>query len=151
MGVSRDGQRFTAAERRAQVVALRRRRLTFDQIGRALGVSKERAWKIYQEALAQVPAAHVDEHRAEELMLIDDAISDLLKIAKDHDKPRTAVEAWSAIRGWAERKAKLLGLDAPTRHEVLTIDAIDAEIRMLRAQMGELPDPNRNDSVDFST
>ncbi len=136
---SRSDQRVTAAERRAQVVALRRRRATFDQIGRALGISKERAWKLYQEALAAIPAAQVEEHRAEELMLIDDAIADLLKIARDHGKPMTAVEAWNSIRGWADRKAKLLGLDAPTRHEYLTLDAIDAQIRMLKAEMGELP------------
>ncbi len=136
---SRSDQRVTAAERRAQVVALRRRRATFEQIGRALGISKERAWKLYQEALAQIPAPHVEEHRAEELMLIDDAISDLLKIARNHERPVSAVEAWNSIRGWAERKAKLLGLDAPTRFEHLTIDAIDAEIRMLKAEMGELP------------
>ena len=133
------GQRYTAAERRAQVVALRRRRLTFDQIGRAVGITRQNAWKIYQEALAAAPAPHVDEHRAEELMLIDDAIADLLKIARDHGKPRTAVEAWSSIRGWAERKARLLGLDAPARFEHLTLDAIDAELRTLKAEMGELP------------
>jgi len=132
-------QRVTAAERRAQVVALRRRRATFDQIGRALGISKERAWKLYQEALAQVPAAQVDEHRAEELVLIDDAIADLMKIARVHDKPMTSVEAWNSIRGWAERKAKLIGLDAPTRFEHLTLDAIDAQLRVLKAEMGELP------------
>jgi hypothetical protein len=139
---SRSDQRVTAAERRAQVVALRRRRATFDQIGRALGVSKERAWKLYQEALAQVPAAQVDEHRAEELVLIDDAIAALMRIARDGGtSPRTAVEAWTSVRGWAERKAKLLGLDAPTRFEHLTLDAIDAELRKAKAEMGELP-PN---------
>jgi hypothetical protein len=136
---SRSGLRVTAAERRAQVVALRRRRATFDQIGRALGITRQRAWQLYQQALADAPAPHVDEHRAEELVLIDDAIADLMKLARDHNAPRTAVEAWNGIRGWSERKAKLLGLDAPTRFEHLTIDAIDAEIRMLKAEMGELP------------
>jgi hypothetical protein len=132
---SRAGQRLAARERRTQVVALRRERATFEQIGQKLGVSKERAWKLYQEALAEVPAAHIEEHRAEELMLIDDAIADLLEMARDHERPRTAVEAWSSIRGWAERKAKLLGLDAPQRHEVLTIDAIDAQIAALQAEL----------------
>lgn len=35
-----------------------------------------------------------------------------------------------------ERRAKLLGLDAPTRVEVLTDDAIDAEIRRLADELG---------------
>lgn len=128
-------QRLSAAERRAEVVRLRRSRLRFDEIGQTLGVTKERAWKIYQEALAAIPAQDVEEHRAEELMLIDDAIRGLLPIARDRQHTRTAVEAWSAIRGWAERKAKLLGLDAPDRHEIITIDAIDRELATLHAQL----------------
>lgn len=126
-----------AAERRAEVVKLRRQRLTFDAIGKQLGITAQRAFQIYRAALAAVPAQQVDEHRAEELGLIDDAIRDLLDIALDHDRPRTAVEAWGQIRGWAERKAKLLGLDAPTRHEVVTLDVIDAEIARLTAELGK--------------
>lgn len=43
------------------------------------------------------------------------------------------------IRGLLERRAKMTGYDAATKFEHLTIDAIDAEIRMLKAEMGELP------------
>lgn len=42
------------------------------------------------------------------------------------------------IRGLLERRAKVIGYEAPARHE-LSIDAIDAEIRALKAQMPELP------------
>jgi len=34
-----------------------------------------------------------------------------------------------------ERRAKLLGLDAPTKHEVVTMDAIEAEIQRLNAEL----------------
>lgn len=122
-------------ERLAQVVAMRRQRLTQDEIARRLGISQQRVSQLYSEALAMFPAQQVEEHRAEELMLIDDAIADLLPLARDHDRPRTAVEAWNSIRGWAERKAKLLGLDAPDRHEFITIDAIDRELIQLRAEI----------------
>lgn len=128
------------AERLAEVVSLRRQRLTQDEIARRLGISQQRVSQLYSQALAAFPAQQVDEHRAEELLLIDDAISDLLPVARDHDRPRTAVEAWSAIRGWAERKAKLLGLDAPTRSEVITIDAIDAEIARLKVAIDAAAD-----------
>jgi len=128
-----------SAERMAQIVAMRRQRMTQDAIARKLGISQQRVSQLYSQALAMIPAQQVDEHRIEELTLIDDAIADLLDMAHDHDRPRTAVEAWNSIRGWAERKAKLLGLDAPTQFEHLTIDAIDAELRMLKAEMGELP------------
>jgi hypothetical protein len=104
--------RIEAAERHAQVIALRRRRLGFADIGKALGISATRAWQIYQDAIAAIPSAELDAHRRESLVMIDDAINDLLKIAENHNAPRTAVEAWNSIRGWEERKAKLLGLDA---------------------------------------
>jgi hypothetical protein len=131
----RDDARITTAERRSKVIELRRRRMSFAEIGEQLGVTTQRAHAIYREALAAIPAQHVEEHRAEELTLIDDAIADLLVIAQDHTRPRNAIEAWKSIRGWAERKAKLLGLDAPAKFEVLTMDAIDEEIKKLQAEL----------------
>jgi len=123
MPESQPGQRVTAAERRAQVVALRRRRATFADIGRALGITKQRAHQLYEQALAEIPAQHLEEHRAEELVLIDDAIAALMRIARDSSTtPRTAVEAWTSVKGWAERKARLLGLDAPARHRIDVLD-----------------------------
>ena len=127
--------RVDAAERRARVVQLRRRRVSFAEIGRVEGISEQRAWKIYQEALHAIVAPHLAEHRAEELMLVDDAIRDLLPIAREHTKSaRTSVEAWSAIRGWAEHKARILGLNAAVKVEVS--DAVDAEIGRLAAELG---------------
>jgi hypothetical protein len=115
---SGDDSQLQAAERRARVVELRRGRLTFAEIGKEMGFSAQRAHQVYVAALTAVPALQVDEHRAEEMVLIDDAIADLLIIAKNHKQPRTSVEAWNSVRGWAERKAKLLGLDAPTKAEI---------------------------------
>lgn len=104
-------RKITVAEKRARVVELRRGRLHFADIGREVGVSTTRAWQLYQEALRLVPAPSVAEHRTEDLLLADDAIADLLKIARDHSKPRTSVEAWNAIRGYLERRARLLAMD----------------------------------------
>jgi hypothetical protein len=53
--------------------------------------------------------------------------------------PRTKVEAWNSLRGWAEHKAKLLGLFAPTKAEVVTISALDQQIAQLEAEMGMAP------------
>jgi hypothetical protein len=125
-----------SAARRVEVVKMRRARLTFAQIGDRLGITQQRAGQLYREALADVPAQQVDEHRAEQLELIDLAVNRLMSIAADPEtSPRTRVEAWSAIRGWSERKAKLLGLDAPAKHEVCTLDAITAEIEKLTAEL----------------
>jgi hypothetical protein len=125
------------AGRRARVVELRRSRMTFDEIGHQLGITSQRAGRIFHDALAALPRHGIDELRVEETELIDHAVNSLMGIATDSNtSDRTRVEAWSAIRGWAERKARLLGLDAPKTHAVLTLDAIDAQIATLEAELG---------------
>ena len=119
------------------MVELRRQRMQFEEIGALVGISKQAAWKLYQTALAEIPAASVAAHRAEELVLVDDAISSLLGIIQDRDvSPRTRVEAWNSARGWAEHKARLVGLNAPVKVEVS--DAVDAELQRLAARLGVL-------------
>jgi hypothetical protein len=112
--------------------------MTFAEIGKQLGITGQRAGQLYRQALAQIPRLAVDEHRVEELELVDLAIRRLMAIAVavgESTTPRTRVEAWTSIRGWAERKAKLIGLDAPSKHEVISLDAIDAEIAKLQAAL----------------
>lgn len=124
------------AARRARIVQMRRAKLSWREIGDREGISSTMASRIYREALAEVPAHQIDEHRAEELEFYDLAVNRLLTIAMNTaESGRTRVEAWNSIRGWAERKAKLLGLDAPQRTEVITLTAIDAEIRKLEAEL----------------
>lgn len=121
-------------ERRARAVELRRQRWSFDQIGADLGVSAARAHQLWKDGVTMVPVARIEEIRDEEVELIDMAVCSLLKIARDQDvSPRTRVEAWSAIRGWAARKAQLLGLDAAVKFEDVTAaeDGRDAELRAL--------------------
>jgi hypothetical protein len=89
--------------------------------------------------LAALPRHGIDELRAEETELIDHAVNSLMTIATGNNtSARTRVEAWSATRGWAERKARLLGLDAPKTHAVLTLDALEAELS-LRASLEDEP------------
>jgi hypothetical protein len=109
-----DDTAITAAEKRTQVVALRRQRLTFAQIGARMGFTPQRAHQLYIQALKSVPVLEVTQHRAEQLALIDEAISHLLPLAKTGPVEHR-VSAWNAIRGWAEREAKLLGTDSETK------------------------------------
>lgn len=142
--IPRSDQRAKAAERRAEVVALRRRRATFDDIGRMLGISRQRAHQLYQQALRDIPALAVAEHLAEELTLIDDACRGLMLIAADRNvSPRTRIEAWAVLCRWAERKARLLGLDAPVkaRIEVLDDQAVEEMNRQLEAELAALGGP----------
>ena len=125
-----------AAEYRAQVVQMRSVRLTFAEIGRRMGVTGQRAGQLYREALAEVHRMDTEENRQEELGLVDTATSRLMAIAMDTSvSPRTRVEAWSGIRQWAEHKAKLLGLNAAVKHEVITLDYLDQQIAQLSAEV----------------
>jgi hypothetical protein len=126
------------AERRARVVELRRDRWTWDAIGDDLGVSRQRARQIYDEALNEVTAAQVTEHRHEEGELIDRAVRELLCIAEGPEvNPRTRLEAWNSIRGWSEYRSKLYGLFAPSKSsvEVLTRDAFTADLERMAAEL----------------
>lgn len=141
----RSVQAITAAERRAEVVRLRRSRASFAEIGQALGVSRQRAHKLYVQELAKIPATQVEEHRAEELALIDDAISDLLLLARDHRRPRSAIDAWNAIARHVELEARLPDLfpAAKSRVQVITEENVQREIDRLSAELltkrGEIP------------
>ncbi|MHB1596562.1 MAG: sigma factor-like helix-turn-helix DNA-binding protein [Streptosporangiaceae bacterium] len=92
----------------AEIVRLRRARVPQAEIARQLGISQQRVSQLYRRALAEVPAGDVIEFRAEELDLIDSATRRLLRLAHDPAvSPRTRVEAWSVLRGWAERRAHI--------------------------------------------
>jgi hypothetical protein len=122
------------AARRARAVELRDRRWTWAAIGEDLGVSLQRAHQLYREALDDVPVMHVDEHRRSELDLIDTACRELMDIAAaPYASSKDRIRAWATLRMWADRKARLLGLDAPQR--ILTMDQLDDEIERLTREM----------------
>lgn len=130
--------RLAEMDNRAKVVALRRQRLTFDEIATQLGITASSAHMLYHRALASHPLAHmeIDAHRIEEAELCDIATQHLMAIALSRDvSPRTRVESWGIMRGWAERKAKLFGLDAPTEIHVTTISQLDAQIAAMEAEI----------------
>lgn len=133
------------AKREAEIVALKRARVSFIDIGRRFDISDVMAGKIYRAALARNPlsAMQVDEHRLEETELCDTATRALLQLALSTERengravvsPRTKVEAWNAIRGWSEHKARMLGLNAPTTVQVDSLSSLDAQIMELEAQL----------------
>lgn len=152
------------AELRAEVIRLRRDRLPFSEIGRRLGFTGQRAGQLYRQALAEIPAQQLEEHRAEELQELEFLSASALEVLHrrhvtvsngrvvslgdapiEDDAPVLA--AIDRLLKIQERKARLLGLDAPARHEVVTLDAIDAEIARLSAalaggaEVAEAPDP----------
>jgi len=66
--------------------------------------------------------------------VVDPATGKRVTVPLIDDAPR--LQAIDRIVKIAERRAKLLGLDAPTQIQVLTMDVIDAEIARLTAEVG---------------
>jgi hypothetical protein len=133
----RSARAVATAERRAQAVEMRRSRASFDEIGQALGVSRQRAWTIYQKALAEIPKPQAEQHLAEELQLIDAGIKDLWLLAHDHRRPRSAIDAWNGIARFIELEARLLDLfpAAKSRVQVITEEDVQREIEHLQAEI----------------
>lgn len=136
--------------REARIIELREQRVPYRKIAAELGITHTRVIQIFQTARDRIPASRLADLRAEESDLADEAIADLLTIAKnDTINPRTGhpmvspharVEAWNAIRGFSESKRRLFGADAPLRKEitVLTDDVVDAAIKKLTDEMEAL-------------
>lgn len=141
MTTIRAQRQIAVAERYAQVTAWYAEGLTFDQIGRELGVTRQRAHQLYTRALQTLPAVGINQYRATQQELIRTGIREQLIIARTPSvSPRTKIEAWAGIGKLMEREAKLLGLDAPMRKEitVLTEDAVDNAMRKLAEEHNAL-------------
>jgi DNA-binding transcriptional MerR regulator len=122
-------------ERRAEVVRLRRRGVSFEDIGDALGVTKQRAHQIYRAALDEIPAQEVAEYRAEQAERLDEMLRKAYEVLErkhitvnngkviylgeepmEDDAP--TLMAIKTILQIEERRAKLLGLDTPVVQKV---------------------------------
>lgn len=139
-GKKTDAQQATAAERRLQVLELRKQRSSFRDIGTALGISEAQAHRDYKAAmvhLIELEEASADELRTMELMGLDTLAVEALRILQaDHplvsggkvlsgftedgkpvgltdDGPKLA--AIAELRRISESRRKLLGLDAPAK------------------------------------
>jgi len=109
-------QRLNAAERVAKIWELRKSGLAYDQIAKRLGVSKGTVSKDLTKALGELLANNVEgaeEVRALELERLDVALAAIWPKVK-----KGLLGAVDRLVSIQARRAKLLGLDAPTRSEV---------------------------------
>jgi hypothetical protein len=137
--------RLETAEKMARVVELRRRKLTFQQIGDELGHSRQWCHTLYERALADIPASSVHAHRLEMLDDLNEAEAAVLAVLRanhvvvsnghivsevtgqDDDgrpiygEPLTdhgpVLDAARTLAVLQARRAKLTGADAPTQVE----------------------------------
>jgi predicted transcriptional regulator len=123
---------------------------TFLSIAEEMGVSHARVRQIYARGQKRYPCADLEEIRAAQHERILTATRELFELARDPKASFTArALAYNTIKGLADREARLMGLDAPTRTEVkvLTKDSVGAEIERLsgvialRAAQAGLPIP----------
>ena len=99
--------------------------MTYDQIGEALGITRQSAHKAVQKALQEIQqrtAEEATELRALECERLDEMGRGLWAEARKGN-PK-AVEKMLKVM---ERRAKLIGLDAPTKHAATNTDGDDVE------------------------
>ena len=119
-----------------EALRLRSRGMTYQKIADRIGTSKQTAYNRVQRALAAIPAEVVDEYRRLENERLDNLLEVVLEKAFDQDY-KGAMFAVDRALAIMERKGKLNGTDMPARHEVVTLDYMDMEIRRLETLLGE--------------
>lgn len=128
-GGERGPQKLLTAERQRRIIELRRKRYSFEEIGKKLGLSTTMVWKHYQNYCKTLPAPELDQHRKEMLAQLDEAEKAVLRIlhgknfrvtangkivflnnlpVKDPDYILKAAQTLVRIQ---ERKSRLLGAD----------------------------------------
>jgi hypothetical protein len=125
-------------ERERRVIELRRAGATFDEIARQVGYTAPgTAYDAYKRALDRtLQMAGSEECRSQELDRLD-----RLQVAVWPSAMRGDEKAVANVLRIMDRRARLLGLDAPIKHEMLLEVAdptsIDAEVARLAAMLGE--------------
>lgn len=121
-------------ERRSKAIALRLAGVDYDSIAKQLGYSSRgAAYNEIENALAKQVEANsrvLEELREIELMRLDRLQAAAWRQALDGDF--RAIEVCLKL---IDRRCKLLGLDAPERVEVITVDWLDAAIRDVQAKI----------------
>jgi len=115
--------------------------MSYQAIADQMSVTKATAYNRCQRALAAIPAEAVDEFRRLEGQRLDLLLEKAMEKALSEEK--SSMFAIDRVLAIMDRRAKLMGLDAPVRTEVITLDYIQAEIQRLEATLGEIDD---NDS-----
>jgi hypothetical protein len=128
--------RITAAQRRGKALDLRKQGQTYAQIAAALGVSESRAHQVVTEELRRLHAERSE--AAGEVLRLELERLDVLQASvwpKAKAGEPTAVERVLNIMA---RRAKLLGLDAPTK--VAATDPAGNKAATFRVAAAELDD-----------
>jgi hypothetical protein len=133
------------ARREQQIVALALRGIPFYEIGRQLGITRQGAHRAFNKALRRGTDSDLQTHHRVELAKLAQAETNIWRtMDANRDDARIQFEGTTQLHGLALRRAKLLGLDAPTRMDVTGIyrrggDEVTAEQRAREAVIQALP------------
>lgn len=154
---SRPQADLARAEIDAQIVELKRKDLSFAEIGNRLGISKAAAFRGFHRALPRITEPAASAYRAEHLARLELAREAVMEVLTNRhvttsngvivrldgepladDAPILA--AVDRLLRIDEREAKLLGLDAPirTRVEVVEEDVARLLVEQLEAELAQL-------------
>lgn len=159
------GRKRTIADhdRDVKAVELARRGLTYDQIGKEMGYrDRSGAFRAVQRGLRDAYREEADQLVAMEAERLNSLRRTFERVAatkhyavapggKIAVHPQTGeplvddgpvISAGVALLRVSESWRKLKGLDAPAKHEVRTIDAIDARLIDLAEQVGPVGSPD---------
>jgi transposase len=110
---------LAVAERDATAARLRTQGLSYRAIGEALGIDPSMAYRGVQRVLAETVQEAGAEMRKIELERLDEAWQRVQALAGSSDDD-VALKAEAMLLKIQERRAKLLGLDSPTKVDVST-------------------------------
>lgn len=103
------------ARREQQIVALRLRHHSFAAIGRVVGISKQNAQKTFHRALRRNTDQDIQTHHRSELAELDVEAGAAWELVDTKDNPKARAAGLAALNRIHIRRARLLGLDAPTK------------------------------------
>src|SRR3984893_17548615 len=107
------------AKRENQIVELRLRNISFAAIGRAVGVSKTAAIKAFYKALRRNTDQDISTHDRSELAKLAMEETRLWQALDTHKESwQATATCMSGLNRIHVRRARLLGLDAPTKLDV---------------------------------
>jgi sigma54-dependent transcription regulator len=137
MDVKHNATDDAIAQRRQKVAALRLMHYSEREIAAELGISPATAHRdivAVRQEWAERRTQTYESWVAEELAKLDLIERAILPAAISGDD-----KAQARLVQFMDRRARMMGLDKPERHEhtVITMDAVEAEIARLEREMGE--------------
>ena len=126
-------RRAQTAERRRRNIELRLAGATFEAIAVELGYSSRHEACVDLGRALRQRAAELHEV-AGQMLEVELARLDRMQLALWPKVLAGDTRAATTVLRIMEQRSRLLGLDAPIKHEVVTVDVLDAEIARLEAE-----------------